>query len=89
MTAANTLAVARKYADAMNAKDFGTLTGMFAEDIVWHQPGHNRHSGAHCGSTGVGRMIGRADGYPQSTATDPDEQCSGAIRGSVPPPLSG
>ena len=36
MTAANTLAVARKYADAMNANDFGTLTGMFAEDVVWH-----------------------------------------------------
>jgi uncharacterized protein len=67
MTTANTLAVARKYADAMNAKDFGTLTGMFAEDIVWHQPGSNRHSGTRRGSDAVGQLIGAQMAFTNGT----------------------
>jgi uncharacterized protein len=34
------------------------LTGMFADDIVWHQPGVNRFSGTHRGSAAVREMIG-------------------------------
>jgi uncharacterized protein len=52
------LAVARTYFDALAAKDFATVAGMFADDIVWHQPGENRFSGTHRGSTAVGEMIG-------------------------------
>jgi uncharacterized protein len=52
------LAVVRKYFDALSAKDFATVAGMFADDIVWHQPGDNRFSGTHHGSAAVGEMIG-------------------------------
>jgi ketosteroid isomerase-like protein len=52
------LAVVRKYFDALSAKDFATVAGMFADDIVWHQPGDNRFSGTHHSSAAVGEMIG-------------------------------
>jgi ketosteroid isomerase-like protein len=52
------LTVARRYFDALSAKDFGTVAAMFADDIVWHQPGDNRFSGTHRGSAAVGEMIG-------------------------------
>jgi ketosteroid isomerase-like protein len=52
------LTVVRKYFDALSAKDFATVAGMFADDIVWHQPGDNRFSGTHHGSAAVGEMIG-------------------------------
>jgi ketosteroid isomerase-like protein len=52
------LAVVRKYFDALSAKDFATVAGMFADDIVWHQPGGNRFSGTHRGSATVGALIG-------------------------------
>jgi ketosteroid isomerase-like protein len=52
------LTVIRRYFDALSAKDFETVAGMFAEDIVWHQPGANRFSGTHRGSAAVGEMIG-------------------------------
>ncbi|MHA6626334.1 nuclear transport factor 2 family protein [Pseudonocardia sichuanensis] len=52
------LAVARRYFDALSAKDFATVAAMFADDIVWHQPGDNRFSGTHRGSAAVGEMIG-------------------------------
>ena len=40
------------------AKDFATVAGMFADDIVWHQPGGNRFSGTHRGGAAVNEMIG-------------------------------
>jgi ketosteroid isomerase-like protein len=52
------LATVRRYFDALSAKDFATVAGMFADDIVWHQPGDNRFSGTHRGSGAVGEMIG-------------------------------
>jgi ketosteroid isomerase-like protein len=52
------LAVARRYFDALSAKDFATVAAMFADDIVWHQPGEHRFSGTHRGSAAVGEMIG-------------------------------
>ena len=54
------LTVVRKYFDALSAKDFATVAGMFADDIVWHQPGGNRFSGTHHGSAAVGRDDRRA-----------------------------
>lgn len=55
---ATTASVAQKYADALAAKDFGTVAGMFAEDIVWHQPGQHRLSGSHRGQAQVGELLG-------------------------------
>jgi uncharacterized protein len=52
------LAVIRRYFDALSAKDFATVGGMFADDIVWHQPGANRFSGTPRGSAAVNEMIG-------------------------------
>ncbi|MCW6006073.1 nuclear transport factor 2 family protein [Micromonospora sp. CPCC 205371] len=54
----STLAVARRYVDAMNAKDFATVASMFADDIVWHQPGDNRFSGSRHGAAAVNDMLG-------------------------------
>lgn len=52
------LAVVSRYFDALSAKDFATVASMFADDIVWHQPGANRFSGTHDGSAAVGELIG-------------------------------
>ncbi len=54
----STLAVARRYVDAMSAKDFATVGSMFADDVAWHQPGNNRFSGTHHGPAAVNEMIG-------------------------------
>ncbi|MGW0520804.1 nuclear transport factor 2 family protein [Crossiella sp. NPDC003009] len=43
----------RKYFDALSAKDFATVAGMFADDIVWHQPGDNRFPGTRRGAAAV------------------------------------
>lgn len=54
----STLAVARKYVDAVAAKDFGAVADLLADDIVWHQPGANRFSGVHRGSAAVDQLLG-------------------------------
>lgn len=58
MTTASPIDVVRRYFDALAAKDFATVASMFADDIVWHQPGSNRFSGTHRGGADVGDMIG-------------------------------
>jgi ketosteroid isomerase-like protein len=55
---ATPLDVVNRYFDALSAKDFPTVASMFADDIVWHQPGDNRFSGTHRGGAAVGEMIG-------------------------------
>jgi ketosteroid isomerase-like protein len=52
------LKIARQYVDAVSAKDFATVTGLFADDIVWHQPGDNRFSGTHRGVAAIVEMFG-------------------------------
>ncbi|WP_202865827.1 nuclear transport factor 2 family protein [Kribbella turkmenica] len=54
----STLAVARKYVDAVVAKDFGAVAGLLADDVVWHQPGENRLSGTHRGAGAVNQLLG-------------------------------
>ncbi len=66
-TAASPLDVAIRYFDALSAKDFATVASMFADDIVWHQPGSNRFSGTHRGAAAVGDMIGGMMGASQDT----------------------
>lgn len=64
MEPTTTLAVANRYVDAVSAKDFAAVAGMFADDIVWHQPGAHRFSGSHRGGAAVGEFLGA-----QMTAT--------------------
>ncbi|NEA36949.1 nuclear transport factor 2 family protein [Streptomyces sp. SID13031] len=52
------VAVVQQYFDALAAKDFATVAGFLAEEIVWHQPGANRFSGVQSGADAVNAMIG-------------------------------
>ncbi|WP_202919511.1 nuclear transport factor 2 family protein [Saccharothrix deserti] len=52
-----TRALARKYVDALSAKDFATVGALFTDDAVWHQPGDNRLSGTDHGRTEVDQVI--------------------------------
>ena len=52
------LAVVSKYFEALAAGDFPAVAGLFAEDIVWHQPGDNQFSGTHRGGAAVGQLLG-------------------------------
>ncbi len=61
------LAVARAYFDALSAKDFATVAGMFADDIVWHQPGNNRLSGTHRGRAAVDEVLGATMAISEGT----------------------
>jgi ketosteroid isomerase-like protein len=54
----STLSVAQQYVDAVSAKDFATVAGLLADDIVWHQPGANRFSGTHQGRAAVDKLLG-------------------------------
>jgi len=54
----STAAVAQRYYEAMSAGDIPAGTALFADDIVWHQPGGNRFSGIRNGAAAVGEMIG-------------------------------
>ena len=59
--------VAKKYTAALAAKDFDTVAGMFAADIVWHQPGDHRLSGTHRGQAAVGELLGAQMAATQGT----------------------
>ena len=61
------LDVARKYFEALSAKDFAAVAGMFADDIVWHQPGANQYSGIRRGGEAVGEMLGGMMSVSQGT----------------------
>src|SRR5688500_20159662 len=61
------LDVARKYFEALSAKDFATVAGMFADNIVWHQPGANQFSGTRRGGEAVGEMLGGMMSVSQGT----------------------
>ncbi|MDL5199238.1 nuclear transport factor 2 family protein [Streptomyces sp. ALI-76-A] len=67
MESITTLTVARRYADAVSAKDFAAVAGMFAEDIVWHQPGDNAVSGTYRGMAAVNGMLGAQMAATQGT----------------------
>ncbi|WP_205324587.1 nuclear transport factor 2 family protein [Glycomyces sp. YM15] len=62
-----TAAVAQQYIDAMTSGDPGALGALFADDIVWHQPGGNRFSGAKHGGAAVGEMVGAMMGVSGGT----------------------
>lgn len=54
----STFAVARRYVDALTAKDFAAVASLFADGIAWHQPGANRFSGTRHGAAAVTEMLG-------------------------------
>lgn len=54
----NSIDIARTYFQAVQGGDLGTVGGLLAEDIVWHQPGANRFSGDHDGRDAVFAMLG-------------------------------
>lgn len=54
----STAAVAQRYHQAMSSGDVPAANALFADDIVWHQPGANRFSGNHGGGPAVGELIG-------------------------------
>ncbi|WP_150525505.1 nuclear transport factor 2 family protein [Roseibium sediminis] len=54
----NDIETARRYFEAVQTGDVGTLTELLAPDVVWHQPGQNRFSGTHTGLQDVLSMIG-------------------------------
>ena len=58
MESSAVLGIARQYAAAVSARDFGAVTRMFTDDIVWHQPGRNQFSGSHRGAAAIGEMFG-------------------------------
>lgn len=71
-----TFAVACRYVDAMSAKDFATVASMFADDIVWHQPGSNRFSGTRRSAAAVNEMLGGQMGVTNGTL---EIQVTGAL----------
>ena len=47
--------------------DFGTLDDLFAEDLLWHEPGHNQLSGDHRGRDAVYAHFGKLADVLQGT----------------------
>jgi uncharacterized protein len=64
---ANTQTVAQHYVEAVSAKDFARLGSLFADDIVWHQPGENRISGVYRGIAAVNELLGATMSLSQGT----------------------
>lgn len=50
--------IAKDYIKAVQTGDQAALGKLMSPDIVWHQPGNNRFSGAHRGIAAVGKMLG-------------------------------
>ncbi len=53
-----TIAVVRRYFDALAANDLDTVGALLSPEVVWHQPGANRFSGRRSGAGEVFAMIG-------------------------------
>lgn len=53
------LAVARGYFEALRSGDTARLGTLFADDIVWHQPGSSRLSGTYRGKDEVFSLFRR------------------------------
>jgi uncharacterized protein len=50
--------IAKRYIQAAQTGDQALLASLIASDVVWHQPGKNRFSGAHRGLAAVAAMLG-------------------------------
>ena len=59
MAAAENEAVVRRIFDAFARKDAFGLRGLFADDAVWHVPGHSIMAGTYEGREAIFRFLGR------------------------------
>ena len=50
--------IVRSYFEAVAKGDFDTVGSLFAEDIVWHQPGEGIQSGTYSGKADVFAHLG-------------------------------
>lgn len=48
----------RKGFDAFARGDMDTMNELFADDVIWHTPGHNKWSGTYKGKQDVFRLFG-------------------------------
>ncbi len=51
--------IMQSYFDALTKGDLLTLGSLFAEDVIWHQPGNGQLSGTHQGKPAVFELFGR------------------------------
>ena len=49
----------QKYFDSLAKGDLETLSGLFAEDVIWHQPGRGKLSGTYKGKQEVFGLFGQ------------------------------
>ncbi|MCL2914592.1 nuclear transport factor 2 family protein [Shewanella corallii] len=47
----------RNYFKALESGDMETFAAMFADNVVWHQPGNNKYSGDKQGVAEIGQMV--------------------------------
>lgn len=61
------------YFSTLAAGDIEGFAALLADDIVWHQPGHNQFSGDHKGKADVMKMLGGMMEYTRGTLkVEPD-----------------
>lgn len=58
MTIHDPIAVAQHYFAAVSHGDMETVAALLDPNVVWHQPGNNRFSGAHEGIAAIAQLIG-------------------------------
>lgn len=58
MTIHDPIAVAQHYFVAVSHGDMETVAALLDPNVVWHQPGNNRFSGAHEGIPAIAQLIG-------------------------------
>lgn len=58
MTIHDPIAVAQRYFAAVSHGDMETVAALLDPNVVWHQPGNNRFSGAHEGIAAIAQLIG-------------------------------
>jgi len=58
-TTQQNIELVRSYFDAVAKGDFDAVGKIFADDIVWHQPGSGSLSGTHRGKEAVYALLGR------------------------------
>jgi len=59
ITSQKNIELVRSYFDAVAKGDFDAVGKIFADDIVWHQPGNGSLSGTHRGKQAVFGLLGR------------------------------
>lgn len=52
------VAIVQSYFDAVSKGDFDTVGSLFADDVIWHQPGDGIQSGTYNGNEAVFAHLG-------------------------------